>query len=67
MTPARLLLPALLVAAAILAMDMPQDWSGDHVVFLRAPCWVQSSVYAALCFAMILYGGSEVPFIYFQF
>ena len=57
----------LLVGAAILLIDIPQDRSGDHTVFLRAPWWMQSPVYAALCFAMLLYGGREIPFIYFQF
>ena len=31
------------------------------------PWWVQSPAYAAVCLGLILYGGSEVPFIYFQF
>jgi len=57
----------LIVAAAILSIDIAQNRSGDHAVFLRAPWWVQSPVYTALCLAMILYGGSDVPFIYFQF
>ncbi len=56
-----------IVAAAILIIDLPQSISGDHVVFLRLPWWVQSPAYAVLCFAMLLYGGGEVPFIYFQF
>jgi len=57
----------LLVAAAILAIDVPQNASGDHTVFLRLPWWVQSPVYATACFAMLLWGGGDVPFIYFQF
>jgi len=57
----------LVVAAAIAAMDLPQDLSGDQTVFLRLPWWVQSPVYAAACFAILLYGGREIPFIYFQF
>jgi len=56
-----------LVGAAVLAIDVPQNASEDHAVFLRAPWWVQSPVYAALCFAMLLYGGRDIPFIYFQF
>jgi D-alanyl-lipoteichoic acid acyltransferase DltB (MBOAT superfamily) len=56
-----------LVAAAILAFDIPQYVSGDHVVFLRFPWWLQSPVYAAACFGILLYGGREIPFIYFQF
>lgn len=54
-------------AAAILAIDLPQYASGRHAVVLRLPWWVQSPIYAVLCLALILYGGSEVPFIYFQF
>ena len=52
---------------AMLAIDLPQYLSGRHTVFLRLPWWVQSPLYAGLCLALILYGGSEVPFIYFQF
>jgi alginate O-acetyltransferase complex protein AlgI len=55
------------VGAAVLAIDIPQNASGEHAVFLRAPWWLQSPAYAALCFAMLLYGGREIPFIYFQF
>ncbi len=57
----------LLVAAAVLLLDIPQNAADDHTVFLRAPWWLQSPVYAALCLAMILYGGRDIPFIYFQF
>lgn len=56
-----------LVAAAVLAIDIPQNASGDHAVFLRLPWWVQSPAYATACFAILLWGGGEVPFIYFQF
>lgn len=52
---------------AVLAIDIPQRASGEHVVFLRLPWWAQSAAYAGLCLGMILYGGGEVPFIYFQF
>ncbi len=55
------------VAAAILVLDVPQDMSGDHVAFLRLPWWLQSPAYAAACFGILLYGGREIPFIYFQF
>ena len=54
-------------AVAVLALDIPQYVSGRHAVFTRLPWWVQSPAYAAVCFGLILYGGSEVPFIYFQF
>jgi D-alanyl-lipoteichoic acid acyltransferase DltB (MBOAT superfamily) len=54
-------------AAAVLAIDIPQYASGRHTVLQRLPWWVQSPLYATLCLALILYGGSEVPFIYFQF
>jgi hypothetical protein len=56
-----------LIAAAVLAIDVPQYVSGDHTVFRRLPWWIQSPLYAALCVVMILFGGLEVPFIYFQF
>jgi alginate O-acetyltransferase complex protein AlgI len=56
-----------IVGAAVLAIDVPQNASGDHVIFLRAPWWVQSPAYATASLAMLLYGGKEVPFIYFQF
>ena len=54
-------------ALAVLAIDVPQYASGRHAVFIRLPWWLQSPAYAALCLGLILYGGSEVPFIYFQF
>ncbi|MEO8601635.1 MAG: MBOAT family protein [bacterium] len=53
--------------AAMLVIDLPQYLSGRHTAFLRLPWWVQSPLYAGVCLALILYGGSEVPFIYFQF
>jgi D-alanyl-lipoteichoic acid acyltransferase DltB (MBOAT superfamily) len=53
--------------AAVLALDVPQYWSGRHTALLRLPWWAQSPLYAGLVLAVILYGGSEVPFIYFQF
>ena len=56
-----------LAAFAVFAIDIPQNASGDHTVFLRLPWWVQSPVYAGLCFLMMLYGDREIPFIYFQF
>ena len=60
--------PVPLVAGlAVLALDLPQYVSGRHAVFMRLPWWMQSPAYAALCLGLILYGGSEVPFIYFQF
>jgi D-alanyl-lipoteichoic acid acyltransferase DltB (MBOAT superfamily) len=52
---------------AILMIDIPQYASGRHTIFMRLPWWVQSPAYATLCLALILYGGSEVPFIYIQF
>ncbi|MCK6555436.1 MBOAT family protein [Candidatus Binatia bacterium] len=55
------------VGAAVLLIDVPQYLTHDHVVFLRLPWWVQSPAYATACLALILYGGKEVPFIYFQF
>jgi alginate O-acetyltransferase complex protein AlgI len=54
-------------AAAVLAIDIPQYVSGDHVVFSRMPWWVQSPAYAAICFGILLFGGAGMPFIYFQF
>jgi D-alanyl-lipoteichoic acid acyltransferase DltB (MBOAT superfamily) len=60
--------PVPLVAAlAILAIDIPQYVSGRHAVFMRLPWWIQSPAYAAVMLGLVLYGGSEVPFIYFQF
>jgi hypothetical protein len=60
-------LTPLVVAAALLVIDIPQDKFNDHTVFLRLPWWLQSPIYATACFAMLLYGGREIPFIYFQF
>ena len=57
----------LAMAIVVLAIDYPQAKSGDHSVFLRAPWWLQSPVYAALCLGILLYGGRDIPFIYFQF
>jgi alginate O-acetyltransferase complex protein AlgI len=56
-----------LAAIAVFSIDIPQNASGDHTVFLRLPWWVQSPVYAVLCLAMMLFGDREIPFIYFQF
>ena len=56
-----------LAGLAVIAIDLPQRAAGDHIVFLRLPWWAQSAAYACLCLGMILYGGGEVPFIYFQF
>lgn len=56
-----------LAGLAVLAIDVPQNASEDHAVFLRAPWWLQSPVYAALLLGMILFGESDTPFIYFQF
>jgi alginate O-acetyltransferase complex protein AlgI len=55
------------VGVAMLLIDIPQNAADDHTVFLRAPWWLQSPVYVAMCFAVLLYGGREIPFIYFQF
>lgn len=52
---------------AVLAIDIPQYVTGRHTVFMRLPWWVQSPAYATACLALILYGGREIPFIYFQF
>lgn len=57
----------LLGVLAVYAIDIPQNASGDHTVFLRLPWWVQSPLYTVLCFAIILFGDSDIPFIYFQF
>ena len=57
----------LLAALAVFSIDIPQNATGDHTVFLRLPWWLQSPIYAVLCFAIILYGDSDIPFIYFQF
>ncbi len=56
-----------LVCVLVLLIDIPQNASDEHTVFLRAPWWLQSPLYAALCLGMILYGGRDIPFIYFQF
>jgi len=56
-----------LAGLAVLAIDIPQNASGDHSVFLRLPWWVQAPLYATLCLAMMLYGDRNIPFIYFQF
>jgi alginate O-acetyltransferase complex protein AlgI len=60
----------LAVAAIVLALDVPQYLSGEHTIFVRMPWWVRSPVYCGLCLAVLgrlLYGGREIPFIYFQF
>lgn len=57
----------IVVGLAVLAIDIPQNATNDHTVFLRLPWWMQSPVYAALLLAMVLYGEREIPFIYFQF
>jgi alginate O-acetyltransferase complex protein AlgI len=55
------------VGLIILLIDIPQDVADDHTVYLRAPWWAQTPLYAALCLGVLLYGGREIPFIYFQF
>jgi len=62
-------LPAV-IFLAVLAIDTPQYLSGRHTVFLRIPWWLRSPAYAAIAMAVlgkILYGGRDLPFIYFQF
>jgi alginate O-acetyltransferase complex protein AlgI len=59
-----------LVGAALLLIDIPQNIWSDHVVFLRAPWWVLSPAYCGLSLLVLgrlVYGGRELPFIYFQF
>ena len=59
-----------LMLGAVLAVDVPQYASGKHTVFLRIPWWIRSPAYAAIAMAVlgkILYGGRDLPFIYFQF
>ncbi|HYD48948.1 MAG TPA: MBOAT family protein [Terriglobales bacterium] len=58
------------VGAALLVIDVPQWWTERHTVFLRLPWWLRSPVYAGiamLVFGRLMYGGREMPFIYFQF
>ena len=58
------------VGLALLAIDLPQWWSGRHTIFLRVPLWLRAPVYAGISgivFGKLLYGGQELPFIYFQF
>lgn len=60
----------LLVGAALLLIDIPQNVWSDHAVFLRIPWWVRSPVYCGLflgILAQILSAAREMPFIYFQF
>jgi len=59
-----------LILFAVLAIDVPQYLSGRHTVFGRIPWWLRSPAYAALAMVVlgkILYGGRDLPFIYFQF
>ena len=54
----------------VLVIDVPQYIAGRHTIFLRIPWWVRSPAYAAIAMAVlgkILYGGRDLPFIYFQF
>lgn len=58
------------MAAALLAIDVPQYVRGEHPVLLRIPWWVRSPIYVAvgcLTLGRLLWGGGEMPFIYFQF
>lgn len=59
-----------LAFGGLLAIDVPQYVSGRHAVFLRIPWWIRSPLYAGLAMVVlgkILYGGRDLPFIYFQF
>ena len=58
------------VGAAILLIDLPQNISGEHTAFLRVPWWLRSPLYCGVCLVVLVrmvYGGREMPFIYFQF
>jgi len=60
----------LVMAAALLVIDLPQWLSGEHTFLVRVPWWLRSPVYAAVGFmtlGRLLWGGAETPFIYFQF
>jgi D-alanyl-lipoteichoic acid acyltransferase DltB (MBOAT superfamily) len=60
----------LVMAAALLLIDLPQWLTEDQTVFLRLRWWLRSPVYVAVCALVagrLLWGGGETPFIYFQF
>jgi D-alanyl-lipoteichoic acid acyltransferase DltB (MBOAT superfamily) len=60
----------LLMAGALLLIDLPQRLSDEHTVMLRVPWWIRSPAYASVCLltlGRLLWGGGETPFIYFQF
>lgn len=60
----------LVIGGLLLLIDLPQWWTDRHTVLLRVPWWLRAPVYAGLA-AMVLgklmFGGREMPFIYFQF
>lgn len=63
------LLP-ILIGALLLVIDLPQWWTDKHTILLRTPWWLRAPIYAgliALVAGKLLYGGRELPFIYFQF
>ena len=59
--------PAMLVSL-LLAVDLPQYWMRDHTAILKAPVLVRGGYYAAMALLIVIMGGgADAPFIYFQF
>lgn len=60
----------LVMAGALLLIDLPQRWFDEHTALLRVPWWLRSPIFAGVCLltlGRLLWGGGETPFIYFQF
>lgn len=51
----------------MLAVDIPQYLSQNHVRGLKWPVWARTAAVAAMLFLVLMGFGSRAPFIYFQF
>jgi len=53
--------------AALLVTDVLPRWRGEEEYPLHWPWYGQTAIYSALLFALLLLGGPDAPFLYFQF
>jgi D-alanyl-lipoteichoic acid acyltransferase DltB (MBOAT superfamily) len=60
-------LPLVVLAAYMLAIDVPQAIADDEYVFLNWPVYRRAVAAAAVCLVLLASGTTNAPFIYFQF
>ena len=58
----------IVIAAITLEIDLIQRNSHSHTAVLAWPALARGAVYAALLLGIVIFaGGSQIPFMYFQF